>query len=449
LLQTDLALLFETLFKPNMKKIISNFHVGFWLWCLVFLASSTLAQDSLLVTNADEWGVPQNKYIGSTQFYDISGAWVNENPNSRRIARMEISKTIVNTYRLQPYFALGEKELPTAEVPLDISERELLYVTNILEAKCMVLPITVDNRQKLKVYSIIVNPAGLWTGMATDIMVRAKNAPSKSMRATDARLPMPEPPQFSALKEMQGYWVNEWENNVIIPRFQLLDDGNKLTKLKLYRMINGKARNIGEYDLTKSDSTDYSQVAEWWEGELKNIMRIRPIRLNGFTTGLDVVVEEIYREGAPKNIFRQFFIKDPNAEKKEAAEQVIKSLQGEWVNVNPKSPTTRVQINEEGEAEIWGRCDTGIDGQCLIVKKELTAMNDEMVGFAVESMSFLRTVEIDINLEVNSYFKNQPPQVFTLSTEIEDLEGVKMPVMRTEVLKRKGKVIPPEAVGYK
>lgn len=76
-------------------------------------------------------------------------------------------------------------------------------------------------------------------------------------------------------------------------------------------------------------------------------------------------------------------------------------------------------------------------------------MDDNMVGFTAESMSFYRIVEIDIDLDINHYFKNTPPQIFTLNTEIEDMEGVKMPIMRTEVFKRKGKIIPPEAIGLK
>lgn len=429
-----------------MKRFPPPFYILFWfLMSLPFYQVKVQAQDDLLVSDT-EMMPSKNRYIGSSQFFDISGVWVNENDQTRRIAKMEISKTIVNTYRLQPFFALGDKELPIQEVPLDISERELLYVTNILEAKCMVLPITVDNQQKLKVYSIIVNPAGLWTGMATDVMVRRSDVAPKSTRTNDS-MSLVKKDGFSALNEMKGYWINEWENNVIIPRFQLIDDGKKLTKLKLYRMINGKAKNIGEYNFAGQDSTDYTQVVEWWEGELKNIMRLRPLRFDGNTVGIDMVMEEIYREGAPKNIFRQFFVKDPNAEKKEAAELVIKSLEGEWINLNPKSPTTRVYINSEGEAEIWGRCDSSPDGQCQISKKELAPMNDNMVGFTAESMSFYRTVEIDIDLDINHYFKNASPQIFTLSTEIEDIEGIKMPIMRTEVFKRKGAIIPPEAIG--
>ena len=430
-----------------MKLITTSLYIlSFFLLAVLTPSLHIQAQDFLISDN--EPVVAKNRYIGSTQFFDISGVWVNESDQTRRIAKMDITKTIVNTYRLQPYFALGDKELPIQEASLDISERELLYITNILEAKCMVLPITVDNQQKLKVYSIIVNPSGLWTGMATDVMVRRSDIAPKSYRISDSTA-TDGIPGFSAVQEMKGYWLNEWENNVIIPRFQILEDGNKLTKLKLYRMVNGKAKNIGEYDFVNQDSTDYTQIVEWWEGELKNIMRIRPIRLAGQTTGLDVVMEEIYREGAPKNIFRQFFIKDPNAEKKEAAELVIKSLEGEWINLNPKSPTTRVHVSEEGEAEIWGRCDSSPDGQCLISKKELSAMDDNMVGFTAESMSFYRIVEIDIDLDINHYFKNTPPQIFTLNTEIEDMEGVKMPIMRTEVFKRKGKIIPPEAIGLK
>ncbi|OWY19341.1 hypothetical protein C7N43_01000 [Sphingobacteriales bacterium UPWRP_1] len=441
-----------------MKKYHYYIHTLLCLFITTFLLfTNSRAQDLNLdealgaeaITVNDEPentdGTAPNRYIGSSQFFDISGEWVNENVTSKRISKMEITKTIVNTYRLQPYFALGGKELPTQEVPLDISERELVYLGNILEAKCMVMPFTVDNQQKLKVYSIIVNPSGLWTGMATDVMVRRKDAAPKSAQV---KTPVAKETAFSAADELAGYWLNEWNNNIIIPRFQLLAEGNKLVKIKLYRMINGKARNIGEYNVVKQDSTDYTQIVEWWDGELKNIMRLRPIRIDGISKGLDMVVEEVYKDGAPKNIFRQFFVKDPEAEKKEAAEIIIKALEGDWVNVNPKSPTTRIHI-AESEAELWGRCDSSPDGQCLLVKKELTAMSDDMVGFVAESMSFIRTVEIDVNLDVNKYFKNMPPQVFTISTDIEDMEGIKMPVMITEVFKRKDKLIPREAVGFK
>ena len=44
------------------------------------------------------------KYVGSSQFFDIAGDWVNNGDTAtRRITRMNVSATIVNTYRIYPH----------------------------------------------------------------------------------------------------------------------------------------------------------------------------------------------------------------------------------------------------------------------------------------------------------------------------------------------------------
>lgn len=96
-----------------MKKYHYYIHTLLCLFITTFLLfTNSRAQDLNLdealgaeaITVNDEPentdGTAPNRYIGSSQFFDISGEWVNENVTSKRISKMEITKTIVNTYRL-------------------------------------------------------------------------------------------------------------------------------------------------------------------------------------------------------------------------------------------------------------------------------------------------------------------------------------------------------------
>ncbi|MGB1204003.1 MAG: hypothetical protein ACPG5B_00065 [Chitinophagales bacterium] len=377
----------------------------------------------------------QTYYIGSSQFFDISGEWINESEGEKRISRLNITKTIVNTYRMKPYFSLGKKELPSAIVPLEISEAEMAYIARVAEAKCMVLPMETDGKQKLKVYSIIITPDGIWTGLAIDELVRKTANPPKNNA------------KFNAATEMGDYWLNEWKDGQVITRFRLFAQNNRLTKAKIYRREDDRERLVGEFPV-KRTTDDHTQIVEVLEGDVLSTFYFRPIRLNYQTQGIDLVVEEMYTDNAPKNIYRQFYKRDRHAARKEAAEEMIKKIGGEWVNVIPSSPTSRIVIYD-GEAEFWVNCDNNEMGECRLGKKEIKAMGNDMVGVVLPSMASIRTVEIDVNLQVNDYFKGQDPNVMAITTNIEDIEGIKMPIVRTEIFKRKDVVVPPKAFDFK
>ena len=401
--------------------IAKNFNYILLFFTLFFTQKKAFAQE-------------QTYYIGSSQFFDISGEWINESQSEKRISRLKITRTIVNTYRMQPYFALGKKELPSQTVPLEISEAELAYIARVAEAKCMVLPMETDGKQKLKVYSIIITPDGIWTGLAIDELVRKSVNPPKNNA------------KFNAAVEMGDYWLNEWKDGQVITRFRLYAQNNRLTKAKIYRREEDRERLIGEFPVTRI-ADDHTQIVEVLEGDVISTFYFRPIRINYQTEGIDLIVEEMYTDNAPKSVYRQFYRRDRHAARKEAAEEMIKKISGEWVNVVPTSPTSRIVIYD-GEAEFWVNCDNNDTGECRLGKKEIKAMGSDMVGVVLPSMASVRTVEIDVNLQVNDYFKGQDPNVMAITTNIEDIEGIKMPIVRTEIFKRKDVEIPPSAFDF-
>lgn len=237
-------------------------------------------------------------YVGSSQFFDLSGEWINENKDTtRRIDKLEIYTTIVNTYRAVPYFSLGGgKSFPTQEVQLVVSEREMAYVTNILEAKCMIMPVIINGQQKLRVYSIIVNPAGTWLGVITDLLVR-KNANTTTST-----------PNNLQPNDMIGYWINEWKENQSIPKIQIFKNTEGKMIFKIFRMIAEKAKPIGEFPITK-ETPDHTQIIEWKDGELITKFNFRPEFLNNKLAGFDLIIEEVYATAHPETFSGSFLPK--------------------------------------------------------------------------------------------------------------------------------------------
>lgn len=413
--------------------------------------------------------IAPKEYVGSQEFFDISGSWVNINDSSKRISKLDVRQTIVNTYRIRPYFTLGASLFAANEVPLLISEEEMAYVTTLMEAKCMVMPMKVGNTEQLKIYSIIVDPAGRWTGMAKDIMVRSTNESnslsdltSTSTATTEdsttaksestTKNTTPHPPKKVNIDWLQSnslhnYWINEWSEGITIPRFQFLRENGKITKVRLYRIINEKTRNIGDFPVSNFEEKTQSIVVEWVDrGVLQNTMYLRPIQDNmQQVVGIDMIVEETFYDGAPQNIFRQFFVPDPDAERIVAAEALVKDLEGEWLNVVPTSPTSRLVIND-GDIEIWVNCKNAgqESNECLIGKKELKPTKGSTIGCFMKHMASTRQVEIDVDLAVNDYFEDTH-HIIAVNMFIENIEGVRPTEMRTEVFIRKDAEVPREA----
>lgn len=425
----------------------------------LFVAFSLFSLLTTLPTSAQS---KIKKYVGSSQFFDISGEWVNKGDSAtQRITRMNISSTIVNTYRIKPYFKLGKKELPAPSAPIQVSEVELCYTGLIADAKCYIIPTINDGVQRLKVYSIIIDPAGRWTGMGTDILERkAEDAAEKKTTPIadtiiadgDTTAPKntaakkPESYLFNH-KDLLGHWKNEWQYEQIIPRLQIVDIGGRL-HVKVYRVANERERAVGVFPVIESDKKDFAQVIEFQEGEVKSKMRFRPIILDQALKGIDLTIEEIYTEGAPKGVFRQFFVVNPIGPKIAAAEELIKQLEGEWENIDAFSPTSRL-IVRGGEAEVWAKSKESVTGEMILGRKALTYIEGEgdNVGTTLPGAAFRRKLEIDIALSVNDYLKKVEPSVLVMTSNIEDVEGVRPTRTMTEVFRRKGVKIPPEAFG--
>jgi len=382
-------------------------------------------------------------YNASSQFFDIAGEWVNSSDKIDRIQGLIISKTIVNTYRAQPRYWVKGKAMTLKQVPLKISEQELAYITSIgsADSKCMIMPIVVDGEQRLRVYNMLAGPSGEWMDLAIDELVRNDGDRARANAQIQT---------FDVESEMAGYWVNEWTENQYIPHFQLVSENGKLTKARLYRNINGKERNIGEYDITKQDDNDYSQILESYNNDLQISMRFRPIRIQGQTTGIDLIVEEVYDDGSPEQVYRQFFVRDPDAAKKAVGTEIIRGIEGEWINVRSRGATPKILIHR-GVATFFISCDNSPtnDGLCKLGHKELVPMDDAMVGTVLKSIVTVRTISIDTHLDINSYNGEfEEPVIIAVTTEVEDLQGVPIAASgHTEIFKRKGSYIPPEAFG--
>ncbi len=392
-------------------------------------------------------------YVGSTQFFDISGEWVNTGDSlNRRISRLEITETIVKTYRIKPYFSLGKKELPGASTPIQVSEKDLCYTGTIADAKCFLIPMRIGNDEKIKVYSIIIDPAGRWTGMATDVLERKhKRVPppvapaARSVTGSDSSFTekvIKVDRDTYALKDFLGFWTNEWQYEQIFPRLQFIETNGKV-QVKIYKLINDRVKLLDAYSFKREDKADQSQVVEWEEGELKYILHIRPIILGGQMRGIDMLCEEHYVAGAPKGLFRQFFVKDPMGGQLAAAENLIAELEGEWVNADVFAPTSRVVI-QDGEIEVWGKCDSG-NNICSLGKKALSFLGSDtelVIGAYLPSAVFQRKIEIDTDLDINNKKIAPTLVVFAMTSQIEDIDGVKTPELRTEIFRRKSIRIP-------
>jgi len=372
--------------------------------------------------------IAQNEYVGSSQFFDIAGTWVNNDTVTKRISKMEVNKTIVNTYRSLPYFDLSGSEFPFEVVKLDISEKLMCYETKLMEAQCMIMPMNTPAGEQLRVYSIIVDPNGSWTGVAIDVLQRENRTVNDLLIG----------PSFDPWT-LEGAWLNEWEEDMKIPRFNIYQKENELycQPYKLYKR-NNKVKSIGEYKLENLKLDDGTQLVTWEDNGVETKLRVRPIMEDWQVVGIDVIVEEVYVDGGPKSIYRQFFVKDPDAEVKAAAEKLIATLDGGWENIDPNAATLRLNIYDS-EIRVWVNCQDKDDGCSLGTQKVLEPIYEGLIGTEFTTFSTNRTLEIDTELEVNP--TDELPNFMVLTTVIEDLEGMRPIQVRSEVFKRKGHII--------
>ncbi len=370
----------------------------------------------------------QNEYVGSSQFFDIAGVWVNNDTVTKRISRMEINKTIVNTYRSLPYFDLNGNEFPFEEVKLNISEELMCYETKLMEAQCMIMPMKTPAGEQLRVYSIIIDPNGAWSGVAIDVLHR------ENRKVNDLLIG----PSFDPWT-LEGAWLNEWEEDMKIPRFNIYSKENELycQPYKLYKR-NNKVKSLGEYKLENLKLDDGTQMVKWLDNGVETELRVCPIMEDWQVVGIDVIVEEVYKDGGPKSIYRQFFVKDPDAEVKAAAEKLIATLDGGWENIDPNAATLRLNIYDS-EIRVWVNCQDEDDGCSLGTQKVLEPIYEGLIGTEFTTFSTNRTLEIDTELEVNP--EDELPNYMVLTTVIEDLEGMRPIQVRSEVFKRKGHII--------
>ncbi len=375
----------------------------------------------------------QNDYVGSSQFFDIVGEWVNNDTTEKRIARMEISKTIVNSYRMLPYFDLNGSEFPSNEVKLTISEELMCYETKLMQAQCMIMPMKTPAGEQLRVYSIIIDPNGSWTGVAVDVLHKSKK--SKAIAEEDNLLIGPSFDPWT----LEGSWMNEWEEDMKIPRFNIYTKEGELycQPYKLFQK-NNKVKALGEYKMENLKLDDGTQMVKWVENGLETQMRLRPIMEEWQVVGVDMIVEEVYEDGTPKRIYRQFFVKDPDAEIKALAEKLIATLEGGWENIDPNAATLRLNIFDS-EIRVWVNCQDEKDGCSLGTQKVLEPIYEGLIGTEFTTFSTNRTLEIDTELEVNT--SDELPNFMVLTTVIEDIEGMRPIQVRSEVFKRQGHII--------
>ncbi|MEZ4884372.1 MAG: hypothetical protein R3E32_06490 [Chitinophagales bacterium] len=370
----------------------------------------------------------QNEYVGSSQFFDIAGEWVNNDTVTKRISKMEISKTIVNTYRSLPYFDLGGIGVPFQEVKLDISEKLMCYETKLMEAQCMIMPMKTPAGEQLRVYSIIVDPNGSWIGVSTDVLHR------DVVKTNDLLIG----PSFDPWT-LEGSWMNEWEEDMKIPRFNIYSKNNELY-CQPYKLMkqNNKVKAMGEYKMENLKLGDGTQLVKWVDNSLETQLRIRPIMEDWQVVGIDMIVEEVYEDGVPKSVYRQFFVKDPDAEVKALAEKLIATLDGSWENIDPNAATLRLNIFDS-EIRVWVNCQDEKDGCSLGTQKVLEPIYEGLIGTEFTTFSTNRTLEIDTELEVNP--PDELPNFMVLTTVIEDIEGIRPIQVRSEIFMRKGHVI--------
>lgn len=264
------------------------------------------------------------QYIGSQHFFNIQGEWVKVDSVTNRYNKVIFEETIYKTYRVKAYAKIGKKELPLKWAEVKVSEEDFSFVATLAGSKCLIMPVFDQGVEKLYLHTLIVDPNGNYTGKALDVMVRKSSLEQLG--------PNPPNPEIS-FEQFAGHWKNEWDNYVRIPKLQIYNNEGKYL-VKFYRIVNDRVKLLGELEPTKSKTDDNYQVV-YTDPIInqKTIGTFFPIFVGDKIKGIDLQVDEVYSDGVPKNTYRQFFVADPNAERNELTEKLIKNLEGEWVAI--------------------------------------------------------------------------------------------------------------------
>ncbi len=365
------------------------------------------------------------EYIGNEQFFDVSGVWVS-NSTEQRVSKIIIKKTIVNTYRIATYMKMGDQEqIFNKWEPFNVSEDDLCFVHEIAGATSYIMPKWEAGKQQLMLYSMINDPDGGWIDMKKDIFTRQSGGSQR-------------PASVVGLWQLEGYWKNELPSSQVFSRIRIEPKTNGHV-FHFYKVVADKERYLGEKQLLKTEGS--AQQVKWYS-ESRDIYTtavLNPIMKNNKLEGIDMVVEEVFSDRVPKKVFRQFFVKDPDAAQKEEVSKTIKELEGTWVNLDDEGATNQLVI-EDGDMEIFVNCEEGL---CAVGKSPLEWQEEtEMIGSVTNRVLSWRITELEIDLDVNK--NRQKPVVIAVDTTIEFFDENKDVQVYTEVFIRKDEKIIPE-----
>ncbi len=378
--------------------------------CLIIggLTNLTLAQE------------PADEYIGGIHFFDIEGEWVNE-ATEKRISRIVVKKTIVNTYRVSTYLAFGDsEEVFNKWEPLPISEENLAYNIEVASAECYIMPMIQGGKKILMIYSLIPDPDGGWIDKKIDVLVRQPDFTSLILPKTN-------------IWELEGYWKSELMKGVVYSRIHVKQKNGSYF-FDIYKMVNGKERLLSEKRLKRSDENG-THIVEWVskDGDRVYTLYIRPVMKDMQLSGLDIVGEQNYSDGIPKKVFRQFYVRDPDAMAKEELAESIKNLEGTWLNLDPKGATNKIVV-EDGDMEVFVNCE---QGACPVGKGKLELQEDsQLIGSVTKRVLSYRITELETDLDMNK--DADSPIVIVVDTTIEYYDENKDVEFFTEAFIKEG-----------
>ncbi len=372
-------------------------------------------------------GAAQNEppeYVGNEQFFDLSGVWVS-NSTEKRVSKLIIKKTIVNTYRIATYMTFnGQEQIFNKWEPFNVSEDDLCFVHEIAGATSYIMPMWDAGEQKILLYSMISDPDGGWIDMKKDIFTRQYGGVQR-------------PNATVGLWQMEGYWKNELPSSQVFSRLHIEPTTTGHT-FHFYKVVSDKERYLGKKNLLKTEGS--TQHVKWFneDRDVYTTAIITPIMKNNKLEGIDMVVEEVYSDLIPKKVFRQFFVNDPDASHKEEVSESIKTLEGTWLNLDDEGATNKLVI-EDGDMEIFVNCEEGL---CAVGKSPLEWQKEtEMIGNVTNRVLSWRITELEYDLDVN---KNRTkPIVIAVDTTIEFFDENKDIEVYTEIFIRKNEQISP------
>lgn len=374
---------------------------------------------------------PPRNYTASPEFFNLEGTWESESSDSR-FAKLDIFATIMGKYRARPYVKLGGFEMAYPKViPLQASETDLAYITEMTGAQSWIMPRIVNGEEVLKVYTFVTDVTGQTTGMVTDILTRV-GMPVRASTGTGSFRPSGD--------DLVDHWKNEWEKGQRVPRFRILKNVSS-------NQLNVRADFIDDGRLLKKEDQAliYDPVqghykAKFEEGGIATNLLLRPLKYgaNSRTQGLELIVEELYGDNSPVQVYRQFFVRDPDAEDIEETEKLGKSLEGTWTNYDERGRLLEVVI-QDGEAEVRVKCKGKANRKCSLGTQALEKISENVVGVTIDGVFYIRTIEFDMDLAsnyTNGELANNPQNI-VINATLKHKGGMEEDKRYSEVFKRK------------